>query len=156
MSSLTCFSDKTTNSGWENCYSASNNVHYNFPALMNDSRIWSSWQPEAVINRRIQTQENIHSNWSYRRFLQTNGIKLMNYNNIEACYDLGLDPHMKNGKTPSSNVPYNFKSTFDKSKPGFGYCNSDLKNPYLTREQLNSRLVAPTINPENYHNVLQN
>jgi hypothetical protein len=30
--------------------------------------------------------------------------------------------------------------------PGFGYNTSDLKNPYLTREQLNARLIAPSIN----------
>jgi len=74
----------------------------------------------------------------------------MKYNNAEACYDLGLDPHVQTGNTPSSNVPYMFKSSFDTSRPGFGYCNSDLKNPYISREQLNSRLIAPTVNPDNY------
>ena len=77
----------------------------------------------------------------------------MNYNNSEACYELGLDPHVQSGKTPSSNVPYTFRSTFDTSEPGFGYCNSDLKNPYLTREQLNARMIAPVINPANYQNA---
>ena len=63
-------------------------------------------------------------------------------------YTLGLSPHVNTGKTPSDNVPYTFKGTFDSSKPGFGYCNSDLKNPYLSREQLNSRLISPSINPK--------
>ncbi len=54
--------------------------------------------------------------------------------------------HVQSGKTPSDNVPYKFSSIYDTSKPGFGYCNSDLKNPYLSREQLNGRMVAPTIN----------
>jgi hypothetical protein len=74
----------------------------------------------------------------------------MNYNSMEACYTLGLDPHVKSDRTPSDNVPYKFKGIFDGSKPGFGYCNSDLKNPYLTAEQLNSRLIAPSINPSNF------
>jgi hypothetical protein len=117
---------------------------------MNDGRNYASWQPDAVINQRIQKQEKLKSNWEYRQYLQNNGIKIMNYNNLESCYDLGLDPHVQNGKTPSNNVPYAFKSTFDTSKPGFGYCNSDLKNPYLSREQLNSRMVAPSINPANF------
>jgi hypothetical protein len=73
---------------------------------------------------------------------------------MEACYDLGLDPHVKSDRTPSDNVPYKFKNTFDTSKPGFGYCKSDLKNPYLTREQLNARLISPSINPASYQNVL--
>ena len=130
---------------WATSYSGSNNILFNYPPIMNDGRNYASWQPDAVINERIQTQENIHSNWSYREYLQKNGVKIMNYNNSEACYDLGLDPHVNTNKTPSENVPYTFKNTFDTSQPGFGYCNSNLKNPYLTREQLNARLISPSI-----------
>jgi hypothetical protein len=138
--------------GWENCYNASNNYDFNSPAKMADGRLWSQWQPSAVINERIQRKEGIQSNWGYRQYLQRNGLQIMNYNNQEACYTLGLDPHVNTGKTPSSNVPYNFKGTFDSSTPGFGYSNSDLKNLYLSREQLNSRLIAPSINPNDFKN----
>ena len=132
---------------WGTCYSGSNNIHFNFPPIMTDGRNYASWQPDAVINQRIQKQEGITNNWNYRQYLQHNGLQIMNYNNKEACYELGLDPHVQTGKTPSSNVPYMFRSTFDTSTPGFGYCNSDLKNPYLSSEQLNARLVAPSITP---------
>ena len=134
---------------WGVCYSGSNNIHFNFPPIMMDGRNFSAWQPDAVINQRIQKKEGITNNWSYRQYLQHNGQQIMSYNNEEACYELGLDPHVQSGKTPSSNVPYTFRSTFDTSTPGFGYCNSNLKNPYLTSEQLNARLVAPSINPKN-------
>jgi len=157
MSSLTCYSDNNSKKyGWENCYSASNNYNFNFPAIMADGRNWNQWQPDAVINNRIQTKEGIQSNWAYRQYLQNNGVQIMNYNNTETCYELGLDPHIKSNKTPSDNVPYKFKGIFDKSKPGFGYCNSDLKTPYLSREQLNSRLVSPYINPSSYQNNFPN
>lgn len=146
MSSLTCYSDKTKQYGWEHCYSASNNYDFNSPAKMSDGRLWSQWSPDAVVNERIQAKEGIQSNWGYRQFLQKNGLQIMNYNNQEACYTLGLDPHYDTNETPSSKVPYAFKGTFDKAKPGFGYCNSDLKNPYISREQLNARLVSPSIN----------
>ncbi|NBQ85697.1 MAG: biotin/lipoyl-binding protein, partial [Methylophilaceae bacterium] len=96
-----------------------------------------------VINRRIQKQENIHSNWAYRQYMQHNGLQIMKYNGEEACYDLGLSPHVYTDKTPSNNVPYLYKNTYDHSRPGYGYSNSDLKNPYLSREQLNARLIAP-------------
>jgi hypothetical protein len=135
---------------WGTCYSGSNNIHFNFPPIMNDGRNYSSWQPDALVNERIQNQEGIKTNWNYRQYLQQNALKIMQYNNSEACYDLGLDQHVQTGNTPSSNVPHIFKSTFDTSMPGFGYCNSDLKNPYISREQLNSRLIAPSINPANY------
>ena len=55
---------------WSVCYSGSNNVDFNFPAIMNDGRNWSSFQPEAVINNRIQKKEGIQSNWGYRKYLQ--------------------------------------------------------------------------------------
>jgi hypothetical protein len=117
---------------------------------MADGRNFASWQPDAVINQRIQKQEKIRSNWEYRQYLQKNSLQIIKYNNLEACYDLGLDSHVQTGTTPSANVPYAFKSAFDTSTPGFGYCNSDLKNPYLSREQLSSRMVSPSINPANF------
>ena len=155
MSSLTCYSDNNGSKkyGWENCYSASNNFVFNSPAQMADGRLWSQWQPDALVNERIQKQEGIQSNWKYRQYLQHNGLQIMNYNTMESCYDLGLDPHIKSDRTPSSNVPYKFKGTFDTSAPGYGYCNSDLKTPYLSREQLDLRLVAPSISPADYQNA---
>jgi hypothetical protein len=130
---------------WATCYSASNNIHFNFPPIMADGRNYASWQPDAVINQRIQKQEGIQSNWAYRNYLQNNGIQILKYNNLEACYDLGLDPHFHSSKNPSSNVPYLYKSTYDSSSPGYNYPTSDLKNPYLSREQLNARMIAPSI-----------
>ena len=134
---------------WGTCYSATNNYNFNFPAIMSDGRTYSSWQPDALVNERIQKQENIQSNWQYRQYLQHNGLQIMNYNSSEACYDLGLDSHVQTDKTPSDNVPFKFRNTFDTSRPGYGYCNSDLKNPYLSSEQLNSRLVSVHISDSN-------
>jgi hypothetical protein len=118
---------------------------------MADGRNYASWQPDAVVNNRIQSQEGITSNWAYRQFLQHNSNKIRQYNNKEACYALGLDPHIPNDRAPSNNVPHTFRSIFDNNRPGFGYSNSDLKNPYLTSEQLNSRLSTPIVNIVNYN-----
>jgi hypothetical protein len=156
MSWATSYSDSNKQYVWEYCYNSSNNIDFNSPAKMNDGRIWSQWSPDAVVNQRIQRKEGIQSNWQYRQFLQNNGLQVMNYNTQEACYTLGLDPHYNTDATPSSNVPYTFKGTFDTSRPGFGYCNSDLKNPYLTSQQLNARLVAPSINTANLPGVKMN
>ena len=135
--------------GWGTCFSGSNNIHFNFPPIMADGRNWASWQPEAVINQRIQNQEGIDNNWTYRQYLQQNANKIRSFNNSEACYDLGLSAHVQSGRVPSQNVPYLYSSTFDSSRPGFGYCNSDLKSPYLTKEQLNARMMAPSVVPRN-------
>jgi hypothetical protein len=130
---------------WATCFSGSNNIHFNFPPIMQDGRTYSSYQPEAVVNQRIQEVNNINSNWKYRQFLTQNADQIMQFNTTEACYTLGLNPHVTTNATPSSNVPFLYKSTFDTSSPGFGYPTSDLKNPYLSRQQLEARMISPSI-----------
>lgn len=130
---------------WATCFSGSNNIHFNFPPIMQDGRTYSSYQPEAVVNQRIQEVNNINSNWKYRQFLTQNADQIMQFNTTEACYTLGLSPHYATNATPSSNVPFLYKSTFDTSSPGFGYPTSDLKNPYLSRQQLEARMISPSI-----------
>ena len=130
---------------WGTCFSGSNNIHFNFPPIMADGRLYSSWQPDAAVNESIQKQENITSNWSYRQYLTNNATQIMKYNSLEACQELGLPSHEITNKTPSSNVPYLYNSMYDNGKPGFGYCNSNLKSPYLSREQLSARMIAPSI-----------
>jgi len=134
---------------WGTCYSGSNNIHFNFPPIMSDGRNFASWQPEAVVNTRIQKQENITSSWEYRQYLTNNALQIMKYNNQEACADLGLNTHVQTNTTPSSNVPYKFKSVMDTEKPGFGYPTSDLKTPYLSRQQLQARMISPSISVSN-------
>lgn len=154
MSGRNCYSENNSKQyGWENCYSASNNYNFNSPAKMADGRLWSQWQPDAVVNERIQKNEGIQTNWGYRQYLQKHGLQIMKYNNEESCYELGLNPHFNSNETPSSNVPFAFRSTFDTNKPGYGYCNSDLKTPYLSSEQLNARLISPSINLQNLQNI---
>jgi hypothetical protein len=132
---------------WATCYSGSNNIHFDFPPIMADGRNYASWQPEAVINQRIQQKEQIHSNWSYRQFMTNNGLEIMKYNTMESCYEIGLPSHINTDKSPSTNVPHRYESVFDTSKPGYGYCNSDLKTPYLSREQLQARMISATVVP---------
>ena len=142
---------------WATCYSGSNNIHFNFPPIMADGRNFASWQPEAVVNERIQKQEHITSSWAYRQYLTNNALQIMKYNNQEACADLGLNPHIQTNATPSSNVPYKFSSVMDTKVPGFGYPTSDLKNPYLSREQLQARMISPSISvPVNAASPLYN
>lgn len=130
---------------WATCYSGSNNIHFNFPPIMADGRNFASWQPEAAVNERIQKQEQITSSWKYRQYLTQNAVQIMKFNNSEACTELGLPSHTLLNKTPSSNVPHLYKSNYDTNNPGYGYSTSDLKTPYLSREQLQSRMIAPSV-----------
>jgi hypothetical protein len=141
---------------WGVCYSGSNNIHFDFPPIMDDGRNFATWQPEAVINTRIQEQEHIKSNLQYRQYMQQNGLKIMKYNAREYCQETGVSPFSTTGNTSGTeyrmsdeNVPFLYLNTFDQSKPKYGYQDSDLKNYYLSREQLNARMISPTINQYN-------
>jgi len=68
---------------------------------------------------------------------------------MESCYELGITSNTQVNNTPSKNVPLLYKSTFDEKKPTYGYCNSDLKSPYMSREQLQARLISPSISQNN-------
>ena len=137
-------------STWSNQFSGCNNIYYDMPPMMSDGRNYATWQPEAVVNNKIREQEGIKSNWHYRRFLQNNAKDIMKYNTNEAINASGNNPYTMVNNHPSSNVPLLYKSNYDNSKPTYGLHNSDLKNDYRTREQLNGRMVAPTI-PTNFN-----
>ena len=141
---------------WGTCFSGSNNIHFNFPPIMSDGRNYASWQPSAVVNERIRRAENIHTNWEYRQFMTNNGIQIMKLNNQEACLDLGITPHIYSDRTPSENVPHLYSGSMDTRQPGYGYNTSDLKNPYLSREQLQSRYLSPSIEVKTVENKTMN
>ena len=127
----------------------SNNLYPKFPPIMADGRsAISSWQPESAINDKLIKSNDIKSNWMYRKYLTRHGNQIMEYNFRETCNDTGLFiPPQEIGETSTKtnkNVPYTFTSYNDTTKPD-GYQESDLKQMYLTREQLNARKVAPTM-----------
>lgn len=114
-----------------------------FPPLMQDGRsIVSSWQPEAVINDRIVKNHQIQSNWQYRQFLNKNAKEILDHNFQDACNDTGFNT--ANMSYYSYGTPYRYGSIEDRTLP-LGVQNSDLKEVYLTREQLEARKIAPEI-----------
>jgi len=130
-------------------FSGSNNIHFNMPPLMNDGRNFSTFQPESVVNANIQKDANIQSNWDYRRYLQNNATNIMKFNYMDSINASGNNPNSAVHSKASNNTPYMFVSTHDTKEPPYGYNNSDLKQNYLSREQLNARMIAPSI-PTNF------
>ena len=125
----------------------SNNQYDNFPPLMSDGRaLVASWQPEAVANKQLINENGITSNWQYRRYLTQNANSIMKTNFRESANDVGYIK-LDDKQQSSSSGPFSFKSFLDDSKP-VGYKTSDLKNLYLSREQLNARKVSPAITQE--------
>ena len=129
-----------------------NNKYPQFPPLMSDGRsVTATWQPESIINADLIQSNGIKSNWQYRRYLTKNAQEIMEYNFRESSNDVGYYkrhndlPNMQSNKVSDMNqTPYVYKSFLDETTP-LGYTSSNLKENYLTREQLNARKIAPII-----------
>jgi hypothetical protein len=134
---------------WGTCYNGANNIHFDFPPIMSDGRNYANWQPGAVINEEIRQSENIKSNWQYRKFLQKNADGIIRQNQLDACNDCCSCPAIYGDNQPISNTPFLYKSCTEQTTP-FGYENSDLKNTYLTVQQLQCRMVAPILTQDQY------
>jgi hypothetical protein len=122
-----------------------NNQYPKFPPKMADGRsVISSWQPESAMNEDIIRKNGIASNWIYRKYLTDNSKKIMEENYRQMCNDTGyqLPSYVNSGDKGQS--PYTYTSLYDKTQPT-GFENSDLKQLYLSREELNSRKVIPVI-----------
>jgi hypothetical protein len=127
-----------------------NNKYPEFPPLMADGRaITASYQPEALLNQSIIKQNNIQSNWEYRKYLTENATKIMEMNARESFNDSGYTMRFDDLMNNRFSSPYYYTSPTDTSRP-FGYVNSDLKNTYLSREQLESRKFSPVITQEEF------
>ena len=139
---------------WGTCYSGSNNIHFNFPPIMDDGRNYATWQPGAVVNEMIRQKNNITSNSDYRQYLTHNADEVMQANLIGACDSCGFNLNLISNENNNNNggnypKPFLFSSPWDQSRP-FGYESSDLKNLYLSRHELQSRMMAPSLNQEQY------
>jgi hypothetical protein len=136
-----------------------NNQYDGFPPLMSDGRaITASYQPEAVLNNYLLKETGVTSNWEYRRYLTNQAKDIMKYNCIQSANDAGYYRRYINDNGTTENpysTPYIFPSYVDTSKP-VGYQTSDLKEIYLSREQLQARMVAPEITQEQLQRQRQN
>ena len=134
---------------WATCYAGSNNIHFNSPPIMADGRNYATWVPACAMNEQIQEKNKITTNYDYRQYLINNALKLIQYNATSACDQCSACLGLFN-KTPlSSTQKHIYLSHSDKSAP-FGYENSDLKNLYLTKRELQSRQIAPILTQAQY------
>ena len=137
---------------WATRYSHSNNMYYNFPAIMDDGRNYASWQPGSEINNNLREKHGIITNSQYRKYLIANADKIIRGNQVDSFNETGLnmsnynsDNNANNANNANnSNGPFIFNSAVDNRKPQ-GHETSDLKNIYLTRHQLYGRMITPVL-----------
>jgi|TARA_Y100000389_G_scaffold202492_1_gene247941 hypothetical protein len=130
---------------WATCYSGSNNIHFNKPALMSDGKFLSHWDPDCKANDRLRENLHLQSNYEYRQYLINNGKNIDNKNMLMT------QNNCSNSLFPvgsfTKGAKYLFKNLSDNSQP-FGYQDSDLKREYLSRQELNSRLKNTMLTQE--------
>ena len=112
-----------------------NNIYPQFPPLMSDGRsLVSNWQPDAIANQAIVSENKIVSNWEYRKYLTHNAKQIMELNLRETANDTGYMNTQK--PTKESNVPLWFPSLDDKTPMSRS---SDLKDLYMIKVQSDSK-----------------
>lgn len=128
---------------------ATNNVYHDFPANMQDGRsLIASHQPEAILNENLIKQSGIQSNWQYRNYLTHHSEEIAQDNFREACNDTGYFerflPNQRGSDLPVQSAPLQY-SSYDDTRSVENQPTSDLKELYLSREQLESRKTAPVV-----------
>jgi hypothetical protein len=120
-----------------------NNVYNGEPGILADGRsLIASYTPEAIQTNNLIIESNITNNAEYRKYMINNSQKIIENNFKEAQNDIGYTKRYVN---ENGEPKYIYKTVIDDKKP-FGYENSDLKEIYLTKEQLNARMISPIVN----------
>lgn len=126
---------------WATNYEKNNNVYTNFPPLMMDGRHLNMIRvDQEVLNEKTMKEFNIVSNNDYKEYLVKNANNIIQANSLTSESKVGNPLYFDRQNRPER-IPYHFVGSQDKYQP-FGYENSDLKNYYLSREELNHNLVS--------------
>ena len=131
---------------WATCYAGSNNIHFDYPPLMSDGRNFATWNPACDLNDKLMEQQHIQTNYQYRQYLINNADAVIKSNQVSAC-DQCCTCQFGNKQSKSQSGKYLYQSCSDATKP-FGYETSDLKNMYVSRMALQSRLSAPLLSQQ--------
>ena len=128
-----------TNMNEIQCHNSSNNIYTDFPALMSSGN-FPKTNNAFTSNNELKKNNGIEDNYDYRQFLIKNADNLILYNQEKACDNVG--GCLKNFERRQPSQKFLFASCSDSSKP-FGYETSDLKNIYLSKKALQSRISGP-------------
>ena len=104
---------------------------------------YASWQPQAIVNNQIRSNEGIKSNWQYRQYMTNNASYIMKYNTQEAIYESGNNPYTLVNNEPAQKTPYLYNNIQQNVEPPVSYGESDLKRSYLEKERIQARLISP-------------
>lgn len=121
------------------------------PFVSGGMRVSASWQPESEHNADLLVKNGITTNWQYRKYLTNNAKDIMEYNYRESVND--QNEKIRNAEPPQiqSNEVIGFNNTprlqqnMSDMTHRYGKPASDLKNRYLSREQMDALKISPVI-----------
>tara|TARA_Y100000741_G_scaffold111950_1_gene84026 strand:+ start:412 stop:843 length:432 start_codon:yes stop_codon:yes gene_type:complete len=128
-----------------NYNTAKNNIHSHFPALMEDGNLYTNWNSVSLTNDMLKNKSSQRDNYQYRQWLVSNAESVMKQNQVNAFADSCTNNNMF--KKVANSSKYIFRNCNDKVTPP-GYETSDLKDVYLSKQELQERLTAPIMTQE--------
>lgn len=134
---------------WGSCHGASNNIRFDYPALMSDGRNYTDYNTACKVNDRLIEKYNIKTNYDYRQFLIHNSESIKKSNTNQVYQNCGVYKYGYPYDSRENQNRHIYSSKHDLTQP-FGYEDSDLKNLYITKETLQSRMVAPLLSQQGY------
>ena len=121
------------------CANGSNNINMNFPPLMDDARLFSNYYSSVLNDEMLKRNKNIKTNSDYRHYLQINAQAIISNNQLNSCNECSVCPYYsKTDLGINKATPYIFDHILSKIRP-YGYETSDLKELYITRQQLDAQ-----------------
>lgn len=120
--------------------------------IIEDNKTFVTFQPGCKVNHDIREKHGINSNIEYRKYLTNNADSIIEYNqkqcinmtgtvNVKPFFSQISETIMGN---QNKNTPYLYQSCQSNEKP-YGYEDSDLKKDFLSKQQLESRMISPSI-----------
>ena len=123
---------------------ATNNKYKYFPPIMNDGRNFTTYQPGANLSNNIKEANNIKSNWDYRKYMMRHADNIIKHNQKSACKQSGYCPY-------NMSAFMNLNSGKIVGEPLISIQNKNgLRQKYLTRNELETRMAAPYLKQEDY------
>ena len=106
---------------------------------MDDSRLFSDYYSSVLNDEMLKRNNNVKNNSDYRHYLQINAQSIISNNQLNACNECSVCPYYsKTNLEINKLTPYIFDHTLSNIRP-YGYETSDLKELYLSRQQLDSQ-----------------
>lgn len=122
--------------------------------IIENNQTFVTFQPGCKVNHDIREKHGIKSNSEYRKYLTNHAEQVIQFNqeqslqmtgtiNVKPFFNQLSESLFGNSSLTKSNTPHIYSSCQSNEKP-YGYEDSDLKQQFLSKQQLESRMIAPS------------